>query len=82
MICNRIQNYDWLVLFLTFAMHTTQEGFESLFPRQLSATNRAFVVQSILVDYFYIEWAHIIIYVIVKTYIQHIHPPKAKNWLK
>ena len=38
-------------------------GFESLFPRQLPATNRAFVIRSILVDYFYIEWAHIIIYI-------------------
>ena len=37
-----------------FAMNTTQVGFESLFPRQLSATNRAFVVRSILVDYLYI----------------------------
>ena len=32
-------------------MNTTQVGFESLFPRRLSATNRAFVVRSILVDY-------------------------------
>ena len=63
MICNGIQNCDWLVLFLTFAMTTTQVCFESLFPRQLSPTNRAFVVRSILVDYFYIEWAHIIIYI-------------------
>ena len=39
------------MLFLTFAMNTTQVGFESLFPRKLSATNRAFVVRSILVDY-------------------------------
>ena len=54
-ICNGIKNCDWLVLFLTFAMNTTQVSFESLFPRQLSATNRAFVVRSILVDYFYIE---------------------------
>ena len=29
-------------------MNTTQVGFESLFPRQLSTTNRAFVVRSIL----------------------------------
>ena len=36
-------------------MHTTQVGFESLFPRQLLATNRAFVVRSILVHYFYVE---------------------------
>ena len=54
-ICSRIQNCDWLVLFLTFAMNTTQVSFESLFPRQLSATNRTFLVRSILVDYFYIE---------------------------
>ena len=51
-ICSRIQNCDWLVLFLTFAINTTQVSFESLFPRQLSATNRAFVIRSILVDYF------------------------------
>ena len=55
MICSRIQNCDWLVLFPTFAMNTTQVSFESLFPRQLSATNRAFVIRSILVHYFYIE---------------------------
>ena len=42
-------------LYFTFAMNTTQVSFESLFPRQLSATNRAFVIRSILVDYFYIE---------------------------
>ena len=44
-------------------------GFESLFPRQLPATNRAFVIRTILVDYFYIEWAHIVIYIIVRTWI-------------
>ena len=38
MICIHIQNCDWPVLLLTFAMHTTQVGFESLFPWQLSAT--------------------------------------------
>ena len=32
MICSHIQNCDWPVLFLTFAMNTTQVGFESLFP--------------------------------------------------
>ena len=41
--CNHIQNCDWLVLFPTFAMNITQEGYYSLFPRQLSATNRAFL---------------------------------------
>ena len=45
-------------------------GFKSLFPRQLPATNRAFVIRSILVDYFYMEWAHIVIYIIVRTWIQ------------
>ena len=69
-ICNRIQNCDWIVLFFIFAMNTTQVDFESLFLRQLSATNRAFVVLSILFDYFYIEWAHIIIYITVRTWIQ------------
>ena len=64
---------------LTFAMNTTQVGFESLFPEQLSATNRAFVVRSILVYYFYIEWAHIIIYITVRAWIQGIHCPKAEN---
>ena len=43
------------MLFLSFAMNTTRVSFESLFPRQLSATNRAFVIRSILVHYFYIE---------------------------
>ena len=43
-------------------------GFESLFPRQLPATNRAFVIRTILVDYFYIEWAHIVIYIIVRQW--------------
>ena len=61
------------------AMNTTQVGFESLFPRKLSATNRAFVVRSIFVDYFYIEWAHIIIYIPVRTWIQGIHRPEAEN---
>ena len=61
MICIHIQNCDWPVLFLTFAMNTTQVGFESLFPWQLSATNCAFVVWSILVDCFYIKWTHSII---------------------
>ena len=73
MICNRIQNCDWLGLFLTFAMNTTQVGFKYLFLRQLSATNRAFVVRSILFDYFYIEWVHIIIYITFRTWIQGIH---------
>ena len=40
---------------LTFAMITTQVGFESLFLQQFSATNRAFVVRSILVDYSYMR---------------------------
>ena len=44
--CNHIQNCDWLVLFPTFAMNITQEGYYSLFPRQLSATNRAFLFDS------------------------------------
>ena len=48
-----------------------------LFPGQLSATNRAFVIRSILVDYFYIEGAHITIYIIVRTWIQAKHRPKA-----
>ena len=48
-----------------------------LFPGQLSATNRAFVIRSILVDYFYIEGAHITIYIIVRTWIQAMHRPKA-----
>ena len=61
MICIHIQNCDWPVLFLTFAMNTTQVGFESLFPWQLSATNCAFVVWSILVNCFYIKWTHSII---------------------
>ena len=61
MICNHSQNCDWLVSFLMFAMNTTQVGFEFLFPQQLSATNHAFVVRSILINYFYIEWAYIII---------------------
>ena len=42
-------------------MNTTQVGFESLFPWQLSATNCAFVVWSILVNCFYIKWTHSII---------------------
>ena len=54
-------------------------GFESLVPRQLSATNRTFVVRSILVDYFFIEWAHIIIYITVRTRILGIHRPEAEN---
>ena len=37
---------DWLVLFLTFAVNITQVGFESFFPRKLSATNRAFLFDS------------------------------------
>ena len=43
------------MLFLTFAVNTIQVSFDSLFPRQLSATNRAIVVRSIPVDCFYIE---------------------------
>ena len=43
-----------LCYFTTLPMNTTQVGFE-LFLRQLSATNRAFVVRSILFDFFYIE---------------------------
>ena len=63
-----------------FAMNTTQVGFESLFPRQISATNCAFVIRSILVDYFYIEWAHIIIYITVRTWLQGIHRLQSENW--
>ena len=57
-------------------------GFESSFTRQLSATNRASVIRSILADYFYIEWAHIIIYIIVRTWIQGNHRPKAEVQLE
>ena len=32
--------------FLTFAVNITQVGFESFFPRKLSATNRAFLFDS------------------------------------
>ena len=56
--------------FLTFAVYTIQGGFESLFPRQLFAPNRAFVVRSIHVDYFCIKWVHIIIHINVRTWIQ------------
>ena len=34
------------MLFLTFAVNITQVGFESFFPRKLSATNRAFLFDS------------------------------------
>ena len=34
------------MLFLTFAVKITQVGFESFFPRKLSATNRAFLFDS------------------------------------
>ena len=34
------------MMFLTFAMNITQVGFESFFPRKLSATNRAFLFDS------------------------------------
>ena len=34
------------MLFLTFAVNITQVGFESFFPRQLSATNRASLFDS------------------------------------
>lgn len=58
-----------LCYFLTFAVNRTQVGFESLFPQQHSAANRAFVVCSILVDYCYMERDHIIICFIVRTWI-------------
>ena len=34
------------MLFLTFAVNITRVGFESFFPRKLSATNRAFLFDS------------------------------------
>ena len=34
------------MLFLTFSVNITQVGFESFFPRTLSATNRAFLFDS------------------------------------
>ena len=34
------------MLFVTFAVNITQVGFESFFPRKLSATNRAFLFDS------------------------------------
>ena len=34
------------MLFLTFAVNITQVGFESFFPRKLSASNRAFLFDS------------------------------------
>ena len=62
---------------ISTATKLAQSGFWVLFPGQLSATNRAFVIGSILVDYFYIEGAHITIYIIVRTWIQAMHRPKA-----
>ena len=38
-----------------------------------------FLICLILVDYFYIEWIHIIIYIIIKTWIQGMHHPRKKN---
>ena len=64
----------WLACVIPHLCHEhSWSGFESLFIRQLLATNRAFVEGSILFDYFYIEWAHIIIYITVGTWIQCIH---------
>ena len=60
----------WVNKSISIATKLAQSGFESLFARQLPATNHAFVIRSILVDYFYTEWACIVIYIIVRTWIQ------------
>ena len=62
-------NWDWSKNRSAQQPSLLRVGFESLFPWQLPATNRAFVIPSILVDYFYIEWAHIIIYIIITTWL-------------
>ena len=62
-------NWDWSKNRSAQQPSLLRVGFESLFPWQLPATNRVFVIPSILVDYFYIEWAHIIIYIIIRTWL-------------
>ena len=39
----------------------------------------ALILGGYCVDYFYIELIHIIIYVIIKTWIQGIHHPREEN---
>ena len=62
-------NWNWSTNRSAQQPSLLRESCKSLFPRQLPTTNRAFVILSIIVDYFYIEWAHIVIYIIIRTWI-------------
>ena len=73
----------WLACVLSHLCHEhNSSGFWVFVCSTTFGHKACILVRSILLDNFYIEWAHIIIYINVRTWIQCIHRPEAEKRLE